>query len=90
MRRTLEPGANFGQVQPQLCHGAAQRIAVHAQFFRRFALVPPVRHQNLAELLLLEFPNGVFEADAAGVHLGHQAVQFSSHASLLLISIKLV
>ena len=40
--RTLEPGAHSGQFQSQLCHRAAQRIAVHPQLFRGLALVAPV------------------------------------------------
>ena len=52
--RTLEAGANFGQAQAQLGHGAAQRVAVHTQFFRRLALVAAVRQENFAQILLLK------------------------------------
>ncbi len=84
-RRTLEPGANFGQIQSQFRHGAAQGIAVHPQLFGGLALVTPVCHQNFAQILLLEFANGILVGNAAGMHLRHQAGQFSFHVHLLLL-----
>src|ERR1039458_8888282 len=53
-RRTLEFGTDFGQLQSQFRHRAAQRVAMHSQFFRRLALVSPVRYQHLAQILPLE------------------------------------
>src|SRR5580658_5086950 len=82
-RRTLESRSHFGQVQPQFRHGAAQSVAVHPQFLGRFALVAPVRHQNFAQILPFELAHGILIADAAGMHLRHQDVQFFSHSSLL-------
>src|SRR6202012_433370 len=37
-----------------------------------------------AQILPFELPHRVLIADAAGVHLRHQAIQFSSHFHLLL------
>src|SRR5579862_9020104 len=81
--RTLEPCADLGQIQPQLGHSAAEGIAMHTELFCRLALISPMRHQDLAQILPLELAHGIVIADAAGVHLRHKAVQFSSHASLL-------
>src|ERR1035441_5920197 len=53
-RRTLETGSHLGQMEPQLRHGAAERVAVHSQLFGRLTLVSPVRQQNFAQVLLLE------------------------------------
>src|SRR6266567_9284657 len=81
-RRTLETGAHFGEAQFELRHGPAQGVAVHAQFLRRLTLVATVRDQHLAKVLPSELANGIIVADSAGMHLCHQAVQFSSqHAT---------
>src|SRR5664280_2934578 len=66
-RRTLEPGAHFGKTQSQFRHGAAQRVAVHAQFFGSLTLVSPVCHQHFAQILPFEFAHRIFIADPAGV-----------------------
>ena len=84
--RTLELGAHFGKIQAQLSHGAAQRVAMHAEFFRRLALVSPVRHQHLPQILPLEIAHRLFIAEAARVHLRNQAFQFSFHSILLPIT----
>ena len=44
---------------------------------------PRCGHQHFAQILPLEFAHGIFIANAAGMHLRHQAVQFSSHIHLL-------
>jgi hypothetical protein len=82
--RTLEAGANFSQIKAQLSHGTAKSVAVHTEFLGSFALVSAIGYQDFAEVLTLELAHGFFIANAAGVHLRHQAVQFSSHASLWL------
>lgn len=81
--RTLEPGAHLGQVQTEFCHGTAQRIAVHSQLFGRLALVATMRHQNFAQVLFFKLAHGLLVGNAAGVHLGNQAVEFSFHVHLL-------
>jgi hypothetical protein len=89
-RWALESGTHFGQLQAKLGHGAAQRIAVHSKLFGRFALVSPVCHQNFAQILSFELTHGFLVADAAGVHLCHQAIQFFSHINLLPVPPDLV
>jgi hypothetical protein len=81
--RTLEAGANFGQIEAKLGHGPAEGIAVDAQFFRGLALVAPVRNQHFTQVLPFEFAHGILVADSAGMHLRHKAVQFSFHFDLL-------
>src|ERR1700685_2541994 len=85
-RRTLELGAHLGKIQAQLSHGAAQRVAMHAQFFCCLALVSSVRHQHLPQILPLEIAHCLFIAEAARVHLRNQAFQFSFHSILLPIT----
>src|ERR1700685_846423 len=83
-RRTLEARANFGEAEAELGHGAAQGVAVDAKLLRRLTLVSPVRHQHFAQILSFELANGIVIANAAGMHLCHQAIQFSSHVDPLL------
>ena len=47
--------------------------------------LPRCADQHFAQILPLEFAYGILVADAAGMHLCHQAVQFSSHVHLLLL-----
>ena len=63
--RTLEAGANFGQAKAQLGHGAAQGVAVDAEFVGRLALVAPVGNKHFAKVLTLEFAHGIFILDTA-------------------------
>jgi len=84
-RRTLEPRANFRQIESEFRHGAAQGIAVHAQLVSGLTLVTPVCYQNFAQILPLEIANGILVGNAAGMHLRHQAGQFSFHVHLLLL-----
>src|ERR1035437_10269509 len=83
--RTLEPGPHLSQIEAQLRHGAAQRVAVHAEFCGRLTLVAPVCHEHFTQILFLEFAYGLLVRNTAGVHLRHQAVQFSSHFNLFLL-----
>jgi hypothetical protein len=53
-RRTLEGGAHFCQVELKFGHRAAQRVAVHAQFFGCLTLIAPVRYQNFSQILPFE------------------------------------
>ena len=41
--------------------------------------------RHLAQILPLKFTHGLLISDAARVHLRYQALQFSSHAALLLV-----
>jgi len=80
---TLEAGAYFSQFEAQFGHAPAQGVAVHSKLFSGLALVTLVCHKHFAQILPLEFANGVLVGDAAGVHLCHKAIQFSSHFYLL-------
>jgi hypothetical protein len=63
--RTLEAGANFGKIEAKFSHCPAQGVAMHAEFFGSFALVAPVCHKDLAQVLALEFADRFFIADTA-------------------------
>jgi hypothetical protein len=82
--RTLEPGADFRQADAQFGHGAAKGIPVNAQLLCRLTLVSLVGCQHFAQILPFELSYGVLVADAGGMHLCNQAVQVSSHVTLVL------
>src|SRR5690348_15995923 len=82
---TLEAAANLRRIDLKLGDGAAERVAVHAKFLGRFALVAPVMRKHFDEVALLEFAHGFVVGDAAVMHLGHKAVQFASHVKTLFL-----
>src|SRR5215471_11243487 len=57
--------AELANIQFQFSNGSAQRIAVHAQFARRLALVAFVLLKNVDDEALLEFTNRLRVQDAA-------------------------
>jgi hypothetical protein len=82
--RTLEPSANLGEAKAELGHRAAQGVAMDAKFLGGLTLIASVSYQHFAQILPLELANSIVIADAAGMHLRDQAIQFSSHVHPLL------
>jgi len=81
-RRPAQSGADQRGIDLQFGQNPAQRVAVHAQFFRRLALVAPVTGQDLEDKPPLEFAHGFVVGDAACVHLGDKVVQLAFHRNL--------
>jgi len=83
--RTLNAIAQLPDVDLQLGDGAAERIAVHAQFTGGPALVPPVFLKNGQDEALLEFPYAFGVEDVAAVHLKDKCFQLIFHDEFLSI-----
>src|ERR1051326_6635110 len=76
--------AQRGDVEFEFVDGAAQRIAVHAEFARGLALVPVVFLQHGQQEAFLEFADGFGVEDSGFVHLRHESFQLILHGSLLI------
>src|SRR6266576_1925216 len=83
--RTLNAIAQLADVDLQLGDGAAECIAVHAQFTGGPALVPPVFLKNGQDEALLEFPYAFGVEDVAAVHLKDKCFQLIFHDEFLSI-----
>ena len=69
--------ADLRGVHVELGQGAAEGVAVHAEFFGGLALVALVLRQNFKDVALFELTNGLRVRDAGAVHLRDQTVQFA-------------
>jgi hypothetical protein len=76
---TLETAADLRRIDMKVGDGAAERIAVHAESLRGFALVSLVVRQNFDEKALFELAHSLFVGDTAGVHLGDKVIQLAFH-----------
>lgn len=70
-------------IHMQLCKRSAQRIAMHTELGRSFALITTVVSEDLKDIALLELPNRVRVGDSGGVHLSDQGVQFALQGGYL-------
>ncbi len=81
-RRALEADANLRGVYIKLSEGAAEGVAVHAEFFGGFALVSLVVRKDGDEVAALEFAHSFSVSDTTRVHRGHKIFQFAFHKCL--------
>src|SRR6185437_3790012 len=79
---TLQSELDLGRVQLQICHDAAQGIAMHAQLPRCLALIAFVVAKNFLNIAAAKLADSLFISDSAGVHLYDQIVQFAFHSDL--------
>jgi hypothetical protein len=82
-RRTAYAAAQFGQVKVQFIDGAAESIAVHAEFASRSALVAMVAFQYVQDEPLLKFAYRFRVQNATFVHLGNESFQLILHSASL-------
>jgi hypothetical protein len=75
----LEAAADLRWIDLKIGDGAAERVAVHAQRLRGFALVSLVMRQYLHEEALFELAHGFIVGNSTGVHLGHKVIQLAFH-----------
>jgi hypothetical protein len=84
-RRAPDSIAQLANVDLQLGDGAAQGIAVHAQFAGGAALVAAVFLQYGEDEAFLEFPYAFSVEDVAAVHLKDKCFQLIFHDEFLSI-----
>jgi len=72
-RRAAHAFAYLRGVETKLRECAAQRVAMHAEFFRGFALVATMTREHLEDVTLFELAHGVRVRDASGEHLKDEA-----------------
>src|SRR5579864_882464 len=82
---TLDAIAQLSDIDFQLGDGAAQGIAVHAQFTGGAALVPPVFLKDRQDEAFLEFANAFGVKDVAAIHLKDKCFQLIFHDEVLSI-----
>lgn len=75
--RTPHPLSNLGGIHAEFRKRAAQRIAVHAEFFCRFTLIAAMTRKNLEEVLSLKLAHSVGVTDTSGVHLEDEVFEFA-------------
>ena len=84
--RTLDAVAELANIDLQFADGAAQSIAVHAQFSCGSALVAFILLENCQDEAFLELPNSFGIKNIAAVHLQDKCFQLIFHnASLSLL-----
>ena len=69
--------ADLRGVHVQLGEGAAESVAMHAEFFGGFALVALVMREHFEDVALLELANGLRVRDTGTVHLCDQTIHFA-------------
>jgi len=84
--RTFDAVAELADIDLQLGDGAAESVAVHAQFARGAALVAFVLLKNGEDKALLEFPHTLGVKDVAAVHLQNQCFQLIFHDAFSLLT----
>src|SRR6185312_2964228 len=81
--RTAHPIADGRGVQIEFSQRAAERVAVHAEFFGSFALIALVVREDLEDVALLELANSIRIGNSGAVHLRDEAVHFALQDSVL-------
>ena len=84
-RGTLHAVAQLADIDLELADGAAEGIAVHAQFARGAALISAILLQNGEDESFLEFPHAFRVEDVAAIHLQNECFQLIFHEALSLI-----
>ena len=85
MRRTLEPMTNLHGIDIQFGNGAAERVAMHAQFFCCLTLIALVVRKYCKKVTALEFTHRFSIRNTASMHRCHKDFQFAFHKYLSLI-----
>ena len=77
-----ELAANLSGVEVELGEGAAERVAVHAEFVGGLALVSLVLRKHFEDVAFLELANGIHIGDTGAVHLRNESVEFALQVCL--------
>lgn len=78
-RRTLQSQLNLRGIEFEFIQGTAERVAVHAELSRSFALVALVVAQHFLDKAAAKFPDSLLVSNATGVHLHDKIIQFAFH-----------
>ena len=65
--------ADLSGIETKLRERAAECVAMHAEFFRGFALVATMTREHLEDVALFELAHSVRVRDAGGEHLKDEA-----------------
>jgi hypothetical protein len=74
--------ANLSGSEVKLGEGAAEGIAMHAEFIGSLALIALVVRENLKDVAALKLANGIGVGNARGVHLRNETVKFALQVCL--------
>ena len=77
--RTLSAGAQRTNINLEFLHGPAQRVPVHAQLPRCFALIAPVFFEHGYDKAFLKLTDRFRIEDVAFVHLENECFQLIFH-----------
>src|ERR1051326_1657060 len=77
--------ADGADIDLEIDHGAAERVAMHAQLARGVDLVAAIRAQHPLDEALLEAALGLRQENAALVKLADQRFQFMAHGAELAV-----
>ena len=72
-RRAAHAFADLSRIETKLSERAAECVAMHAKFFRGFALVATMTREDLEDITLFELAHSVRVRDAGGEHLKDEA-----------------
>jgi hypothetical protein len=73
------------RIHAELGECAAERVAVHAEFFSGFALIAAMTRKNLEDVALLKLAHRVGVDDTSGVHLENEIVEFAFQSRSFLL-----
>jgi hypothetical protein len=79
--------ADLGGVEVQLGEGAAEGVAVHAEFVGGLALVALVVREHFKDVALLELAHCIGVGNAGAVHLCDETVKFALQVFASLVSL---
>ena len=72
-RRAAHAFANLRGIKAKLRERSAERVAMHAELFRCFALVATMTREDLEDVTLFELAHSLRVRDAGGEHLKDEA-----------------
>ena len=72
-RRAAHAFANLRGIKAKLRERSAERVAMHAELFRCFALVATMTREHLEDVTFFELAHSVRVGDASGEHLKDEA-----------------
>ncbi len=78
--------ANLGGIHLELCEGAAEGVAVHAELICGLALIALVVGKDFEDVTLLELAHGIGVSDTGAVHLCDETVKFALQVCLAYTS----
>lgn len=83
MHRAAHASLDLRGVEVKLRKGAAEGVAMHAEFFSGFALVSFVLCEDLKQITALELADRLIVGDSRAMHLHDDSVEFALHEGFL-------